>query len=464
MSMLDIKDIVALDSAGALTIGGLLQQVQNRTPPIELSVDLNRSAGSWLLEHGYSLRRCLSSETTDEARDLTSIMEQYSEQLHDVHLHLPNNRIKTLTLMPRCSTLQISSSLTFDQIEELCSSASNVTELFFHGAAANAHPEHVSLLLLTVPKLQKLSCRCECLSIALPELKVMRTKLEQLSLSRCNADTFAQLFVEVSVLCPNLKHLRVADTRVNNADVAAVLEPFADNCRSLNTIGMHGFRMTTTTLRRVLSKCRSLRSIVRTSAWSAEDVLTVAECGARLDFIPVSHALLGELKTYAALFAQLQRVELGHDFLVSPSAVSAVSCMRILETLRFQCATTTVPGAVHISGVLQAVAVTCTQLRELSCNGGYITDLNFASALAAVLTNSTYFTYLYLGNDYEHTLIGTPMPQVLADALAQCRTLQRLEIECYDVTDSHMLPAIASLCWLDIVDRRLPVCTGAALP
>jgi hypothetical protein len=253
----------------------------------------------------------------------------------------------------------------------------------------------------------------------------MGTKLEQLSLSRCNADTFAQLFVEVSVLCPNLKHLRVADTRVNNADVAAVLEPFADKCRSLITIGMHGYRMATTTLRRVLSTCRSLRSIARTPAWTAEDVLTVAECGARLDFIPVSHALLGDLETYAALFAQLQRVELGHDFLVSPSAVSAVSCMRTLETLRFQRATTTVPGAVHISGVLQAVAVTCTQLRKLSCNGGYITDVNFASALAAVLTNCIHLHDLHLANDNNgDTLAVIPMPQLLANAFTHCRNLR----------------------------------------
>jgi hypothetical protein len=50
------------------------------------------------------------------------------------------------------------------------------------------------------------------------------------------------------------------------------------------------------------------------------------------------------------------------------------------------------------------------------------------------------------------------MPQLLANAFAHCRNLRWLEIECYDVTDSHMLPAIASLRWLDIV--ALPAASG----
>jgi hypothetical protein len=93
------------------------------------------------------------------------------------------------------------------------------------------------------------------------------------------------------------------------------------------------------------------------------------------------------------------------------------------------------------------------------CNGGYITDVNFVSALGAVLTNCIHLHDLHLANDNNgDTLAVIPMPQLLANAFAHCRNLRWLEIECYDVSDSQMVPAIASLCWLDIV--ALPAATG----
>jgi tRNA (Thr-GGU) A37 N-methylase len=50
--MLDIKDFVALDTAGAMASSGALQEAQSLMQPIELPYTLNRSVGVWLLKHG----------------------------------------------------------------------------------------------------------------------------------------------------------------------------------------------------------------------------------------------------------------------------------------------------------------------------------------------------------------------------------------------------------------------------
>jgi hypothetical protein len=88
--MVDIKELVALDSTGAMTIGGVPQEARDLMPPIKLPHNLSQSVGIWLLEHGYSLKDCvLPSLVIDGAADLAAVMEQYTKQLHDVYLDLP---------------------------------------------------------------------------------------------------------------------------------------------------------------------------------------------------------------------------------------------------------------------------------------------------------------------------------------------------------------------------------------
>jgi hypothetical protein len=74
--------------------------------------------------------------------------------------------------------------------------------------------------------------------------------------------------------------------------------------------------------------------------------------------------------------------------------------------------------AADISVLLQTIAGTCRQVRQLSWTGHYTTDLNFASALAAVLTTSTCMTRLTLSDDYKSGTAVAPKPRVLAEALA----------------------------------------------
>jgi hypothetical protein len=134
----------------------------------------------------------------------------------------------------------------------------------------------------------------------------------------------------------------------------------------------------------------------------------------------------GDLKNYSTLLANVKRVQLYPDFLLSPSVVAAVLCMRILEPAVFCCDSAVETEAADISALLQTIAAICRQVRQLSWTGHYTTDLNFASALAAVLTTSTC------------------MPRVLPETLACCRRLTWLEVECYSLSDSQMLPLVVS--------------------
>jgi PIN domain nuclease of toxin-antitoxin system len=172
MPMVDFKELVALDSTGAMTIGGVLQEARDLMPPIKLPHNLSRSVGIWLLEHGYSLKDCvLPSLVIDGAADLAAVMEQYTKQLHDVHLDLPNRSVESPALISRVSKLSISHSLTCKQVEELCMNTCNVVELSVSSVAETANPELLSQLLRGVPKLKKLWCGFKNLSTTLPALR-----------------------------------------------------------------------------------------------------------------------------------------------------------------------------------------------------------------------------------------------------------------------------------------------------
>jgi hypothetical protein len=415
MPMVDIKELVALDSTGAMTIGGVLQEARDLMPPIKLPHNLSRSVGIWLLEHGYSLKDCkLPSLEIDGAAGLAAVMEQYAKQLHDVHLDLPNKSVESPALISRVSKLSISHSVTCKQVEELCMNTCNVVELSVSSVAETAHPELLSQLLLGVPKLKKLWCGSENLSTALPALSHVGSKLKELLLTVCTTDSIAELIGGASTLFPNLEHLHIADYR--NTRLSTDVEPV------LSKVTIFGFLLTTHGLRRWLCKSRGLRSIARSSEWPAEDILAVAECGARLEAVPLHHALLGNLATYTTLFAHLQNVQFGHAFLISSCAAAAVSCMLALDSVHFYYGHTPAPASVDINAVLRAMAVSCRQLRKVLCSGHYMTD-SFASALAAVLTSNVHLERLDLSGNGSAT---APMPKALADALVQCRSLQCL--------------------------------------
>jgi hypothetical protein len=104
---------------------------------------------------------------------------------------------------------------------------------------------------------------------------------------------------------------------------------------------------------------------------------------------------------------------------------------------------------VNTTAVLRAIGGTCRQLRRLCCTGNYKLDARFASSLAAVLTNSSQFRSVRLSCHSVFHCVGTPVPQVLVNALAQCRSLEELALGCYNVTDLQMLPILASTRYLD---------------
>jgi hypothetical protein len=158
--------------------------------------------------------------------------------------------------------------------------------------------------------------------------------------------------------------------------------------------------------------------------------------------------------TYSTLFTHLQHVHLGRGFLGSPSAAAAVSCMCNLRSVEIVCGNSAAV-VVDIGAVLQALADTCRQLREVSCHGNYMVDIRFATALATILSSNRGITSLWLTDYGREEAIYTPMPPVLAKALVQCCNMQVLTIDCYNVTDHQMLPVLASM-------RRLSDCVIAA--
>jgi hypothetical protein len=423
--LLDIKGLVALGCAGGVNFGGVLQEAQSLMPPMKLPSNIDRSVGIWLLKRGYSLRGCVFlSWTGDKATDLGSVAELYCDQLYDVHLALPNDRIEAQKLFPQISKLDIRGPLVCDQIKKLCLSACNIVELT---ATDQALPEQLSQLLRATSKLSKLFCAYACLPKVLPALRLMGSKLNELSLSTYTADGAMKVITEVSALCPNLEHLGIVDqsTTRNSADVEPVLATFAEECCSLSKVTIIGYTLTAGALRQLLCKCRRLRSVDWSGyEWSAEDILTAAEYRAPLESISLCHALLGDVEAYAVLFAHLQRVRLSGGILLSGSAVAAVSHMRALVSIELCCWAGFGAEEEDVSAVLDAVAATCTELRDCSCCGKYMADHRFASALAAVLIRNARVSSVRL-TGYGRCFMGViNMPQVLVNALAQCHSLR----------------------------------------
>jgi hypothetical protein len=259
--LLDIKDLVALGCAGGVNFGGVLQEAQSLMPPITLPSNLDRSVRIWLLRHGYSLGGCVFlSWVADKETDLSSVAEHYCDQLYDIHLALPNDRIKAQKLFPHISKLDIRGPLVCGQIEKICLIACNIVELF---ATEHAPPEQLSQLLRATPKLSKLSCTYACLPKVLPALRLMGTKLKELSLSTYTADGAVELITEVSALCRNLEYVCIVDqsTTRNSADVEPILAAFAEECCSLSKVTIIGYTLTAGALRQLLCKCRRLRSV-----------------------------------------------------------------------------------------------------------------------------------------------------------------------------------------------------------
>jgi hypothetical protein len=228
----------------------------------------------------------------------------------------------------------------------------------------------------------------------------------------------------------------------------AIILAFAERCRNLKAVSVHFCHFSTAALRQLLRNCLDLTSIDGLRGqWSAADMLTVAECGARLGALVLDHALLGNLETYATLFAHLQNVELGAAFLVSASAATAVSCMPALQSVELRCGRRA--GAVNTSAVLRAIGGTCRQLRRLCCTGNYKINERFASSLALVLTHNSQFRSVRLSCHSVFHCVGTPMPQILVNVLAQCRNLEELTVGCYNVADLQMQAIVASTRYLN---------------
>jgi hypothetical protein len=454
MPMLNIKDLVALDSAGAMIAGGVLRGAQTLMPPLTLPRSLNQSVVRWLLEHGYRLRNTLFPDwDSDEAEELRRNMKDFSSQFLDVRIYLPNKYLVTTNLLRRCSTVYLKETLSTGLITELSMNTLNLIYLSATSAVAVARSEMFAQLSMVVSKLTKLSCSCLSLSAALPLLASIGPQLKELHLNELTASTDTGLFTEVAIRCPSLEYFSIANLSHSDRELStdALLLVFAERCRNLKRITIDNCHLSTMALRLLLGKCCGLTAIDRYGCkWSAEDTLTIAECGGRLDSISLCNGLLGHLNAYSALFAHLQRVQLEHDFLASPSAVAAVSCMTALDKVSIFCDSTIRPGAMNISGVLRALANSCRYLHWLTCTGQYTTDDSFAAAVATVVTSNAHFSFLNTKQGERNGTTVAPMPQVLADALALCRHLVWLEIECYSLTNRQTAPMVASLRWLVI--------------
>jgi hypothetical protein len=451
MPLLDLRDLVALDRARAVDADGMLSEVQNLMPPLKLLQGLENSVVLWLLEHGYHLcgSELLFSEST-KAAELWQIMEQFSDQFHDLNISLPNKHLKGGKVISRCSKICLTAPLDSDQFVGAGMHALNVTDLTLSREVTTAFPALVSQLLQVLPKLNKLICSCKSFMDALPALKCIGTTMKELRLSEFNASINPELFVEAAALCSYLERIGIIGFSASETGLSAdaIILAFAERCRNLKAVSVDFCHFSTAALRQLLRNCRNLTSIDGLRGqWSAADTLTVAECGARLRTLVLEHALLGTLETYATIFAHLQSVELGPTFLVSASAAAAVSCMPALQSVEIRCARRA--GAVNTSAVLRAIGGTCRQLRRLCCTGNYKMDVRFANSLALVLTNNSQFRSVRLSCHSVSRCVGTRMPQILVDALAQCRTLEELALGCYNVADLQMQAIVASTRYLN---------------
>jgi hypothetical protein len=188
--------------------------------------------------------------------------------------------------------------------------------------------------------------------------------LTALSLLNYGGRISAELYHAIASVCPNLKSFVVGHPGRQRSDVDAVILAIGKHCQRLEELSFVGCKITRSTLRALLNSFCKLRTVRHYDGeWSAEELMVIAECGARLESISVQHALLGDVETYSMLFSRLRYVWLLPDFILSPASLPAVLLMRSLLRVSLSCV-----GVADVSSVLHSVADTCIQLQELRCH------------------------------------------------------------------------------------------------
>jgi hypothetical protein len=182
--------------------------LEHLMPPLKLLQGLENSVVLWLLKHGYHLcgSELLFSVST-MAAELWQIMEQFSDQFHDLNISLPNKHLNGEKVISRCSKICLTTPLDSDQFVGVGMYALNMTDLTVSREVTTALPALVSQLLQVLPKLNKLFCSCKSFMDALPSLKCVGTSMKELRLSEFNASINPELFVEAAALCPYLERI-----------------------------------------------------------------------------------------------------------------------------------------------------------------------------------------------------------------------------------------------------------------
>jgi hypothetical protein len=394
MPMLGIKDFVALDNAGALRTNPALREAQTRMQPI-LMPRYKIFVTKWLFTKGYHVKGCtFSDEKSREVRELRTLIVRYSGQLHDISLEVSVQRSQVTTeVLDRCSRICINEPLELGQIGDLCLHTSNLYELSIKGAAAAVQTDLLRLVVPVAPRLGALSIDCDSLQFGTCTiLGSMGNRLAALSLLNYSGRISAELSHAIASVCPNLKCFVAGHSGGQRSDVDAVILAIGKHCQHLEELSFSGCKITRSTLRVLLNSCCKLRTVRHYNGeWSAEELLVIAECGARLESISIQHALLGDIETYSTLFSHLHNVWLLRDFILSHASPPAVLLMRSLLRMSLSCV-----GVADVSSVLLSVAATCVRLQELRCHNLRPVNNRFATALRAVLTNCMIFNGLHL--------------------------------------------------------------------
>jgi hypothetical protein len=440
MPMLGIKDFVALDNAGALRTNPALREAQTRMQPI-LMPRCKVFVTRWLLTKGYHVKGCtFPDDNSRESRELRTLIVRYSGQLHDISLEVSvQHRQVTTGVLDRCSRICINEPLKLGQIGDLCLHTSNLYELSIEGAAAAIQTDLLRLVVPVAPRMGALSIDCDSLQFGTCAiLESMGNRLTALSLLNYSGRISEELYHAIATVCPNLKSFVVGHSGRRRSDVDAVILAIGKHCQRLEELSFVGCKITSSTLRVLLNSCCKLRTVRHYNGeWSAEELMVIAECGARL---------LGDVERYSTLFEHLRYVWLLPDFILSSASLSAVLLMRSLLRVSLSCV-----GVADVSSVLHSAADTCVQLQELRCHNLQPLNNRFSTALRAVLTNCKSLHDLRL--NAQRPALGVGMPRRLAEALASCHTLRSCTLGCYKLTDEQILllaPSLPGLVSLEV--------------
>lgn len=177
---------------------------------------------------------------------------------------------------------------------------------------------------------------------------------------------------------------------------------------------MHGSTFTLPAVKNLLQRCRKLRILeLSFAALSAEVLHVMAECDTPMEKLYLNPALLGEVARYERLFSRLQEATLGVNFLLSPTAVPAISFMEHLRTL-------TAVGSpqdqrASLVNAVQVVAQHSPLLESLTCAGCVSLDAAFAAALCAVVVNCPRLVKVSICSDMQ----SVSLPEDLLACLLQ---------------------------------------------